>query len=103
MGWGSWGGGYNPSPPASDGAISSISYPSHLTVLLNSIIIFFQFLFHAGRSPQRPNGGSAPESWFNDKIDSRCVGKIETETKTENIFETKNKLKLKINFFKNCN
>jgi hypothetical protein len=44
-----------PSPPASDETISGISYPSDLTVL-NSIIKknFVQFLFHAGRSPQRP-------------------------------------------------
>jgi hypothetical protein len=44
-GWGSWGGGYNPSPPASDGTISCISYPSDLTVLLNSIIKFFSVPF----------------------------------------------------------
>jgi hypothetical protein len=50
-----------PSPPASDGTISCILYPSDLTVLLNSIIKLFQFLFHAGRSPQRPNGGSVPD------------------------------------------
>jgi threonine/homoserine/homoserine lactone efflux protein len=55
MGWGSWGGGYNPSPPASDGAISSISYPSHLTVLLNSIIIFFfSSFFMPGVRPNAP-------------------------------------------------
>jgi hypothetical protein len=44
-GWGSWGGGYNPSPPASNGTISCISYPSDLTVLLNSIMNFFSSFF----------------------------------------------------------
>jgi hypothetical protein len=53
---------YNPSPPARDGTISCISYPSYLTVLLNSIIIFFKLLFHAGRLPQRPYVASAPVS-----------------------------------------
>jgi hypothetical protein len=60
--WGSWEEVITPSPSASDGTISCISYPSDLTVLLNSIIKNFQFFFHAGRSPQRPNSGSAPAS-----------------------------------------
>jgi hypothetical protein len=52
-GWGSWGGNYNPSPPASDGTISCISDLSDLTVLLNFII---KFLFSCFSMPGvRPN------------------------------------------------